>query len=94
MHIYRFSDVVQHQRFHGFLTIVKKTLLMFHDPRCNLQQRFVPALQALDEPACFLQVVFQIVVVATGVRASHQRGILRINANPWRNFRIQFLTLD
>ncbi|MNP13609.1 hypothetical protein D3C76_1058960 [compost metagenome] len=82
VHAHRFGNVMQHQGLHRFVAMVEKTALMLDDLRGDLHQRFVAALQALDEPARFLQLVAHEGVVGAGVGASDKACVLRVDAQP------------
>ena len=89
MHAHRFGDVVQHQRFHGLVTMLEKCALVLDDLRGDLHQRFIAAEQALDEPACFLQLVAHEGVVGTGIGTFDEAGVLRIDAQAWHGVLVQ-----
>ena len=57
---------------------------MFDDACRDFHQSLVAALQTLDEPACLLQIVAQVVVVIAAVGAAYQRRVVRVNTNFWR----------
>ena len=79
VHADRFGNIVQYQWLHGFFALLQETALVLNDLRSNLHQGFVAALQALDEPACLLQVIAQIGVVVTGVGATYHRRVLAVD---------------
>ena len=83
-----FSDVVQYQRLHRFVSIVEKILLVLNNLVGDLQQGFVAALQAFDKPACFLQALAQKSVVAVLAPGSKRR-VIGIHPDARCSFRIQ-----
>ena len=54
VHAYGLGNVVQYQRFHGFITIFQKSSLMLDYASRHFHQSFIPALQAFQKPARFL----------------------------------------
>ncbi|MNI39846.1 hypothetical protein D3C85_1184320 [compost metagenome] len=89
VHADRFSDVVQNQRLHGFVAVLQKTALMLDDLGSYFHQGFVAALQALDEPAGFLQLIAHEGVVGAGVGATDETGVLGVDAQARYRFLIQ-----
>src|SRR5471030_2710245 len=81
---------MQDQRLHGFVAVLQETALVLDDLGGDFHQGFVTALQALDEPAGFLQLITHearwfikrlqsrnetLMKVATQI-VEHQRGFL------------------
>ena len=89
VHAHRGRHVVQDHRPHGLGTVLEEALLALDDAPRHLEQRLVAALQALDEPLRFLQVVAQEHVVGGIVGATDHRRIVGIDAQAWRYFRVE-----
>ncbi|MND78441.1 hypothetical protein D3C81_1563220 [compost metagenome] len=79
VHAYRLGDVMQDQRLHCFVAVIEEAALMLDDLGGDLHQGFVAALQALDEPAGFLQLIAHEGVVGAGVSTADKPGVLRID---------------
>ena len=69
MHFQLFGDVTQYHGLHALITIIKKQSLASDNRVTNTLQGVTAALQALQEPACFLQAIAQLagIVASTGV---------------------------
>ena len=85
-------NIAQHQGFHGLVTILEKAALTLHDGGSHAYQGLVTALQALDEPACFLQVVAHEIIIITLVSALDHAGIQRIDSQFGSDIGVQFDT--
>ncbi len=72
VHFHRLGNVRQDQRLHGFFALIEEPLLVFNDAGGHFQQGFIPALQALDKPFRFLQLVAQVGVIGTAVSPADQ----------------------
>ncbi|MNZ73153.1 hypothetical protein D3C78_915580 [compost metagenome] len=90
MHAHGFGDVMQYQGFHCLVAVVQETALMLDDLCGDFHQCFIAALQALDEPACFLQLVAHEGVVGAGVGPADEAGILRVDPQTRDRFLVQF----
>ncbi|MCY1414672.1 hypothetical protein D9M71_301290 [compost metagenome] len=80
VHAHGFGNVMQHKRLHGFIAKVQEAALVLDNLGGDLHQGLVAALQALDEPACLLQLIAHEGVVGAGVGAAHEAGVLRVDA--------------
>ena len=89
MHADRVGNVRKHQRLHGFGAVVEEAPLVLDDAGGDLEQRLVPGLDALQKPARFLKIVLQELIVGRGIRASHHRGVIGVDAQAWRRLAVQ-----
>ena len=80
VHLDLFGDTAQHHGFHGLLAVVEEGMLAPDDAVGDLEQGFMPALQALEKPACLLEVVAHVVVVPGIGRTLHHAGVKRVDA--------------
>ncbi|MNM86503.1 hypothetical protein D3C81_986570 [compost metagenome] len=89
VHAHRFGDVMQDQRLHRLVPVVEEAALVLDDLRGDLHQGFVTALQALDEPAGFLQLVAHEGVVGAGVGAADEACVLWVDPQARDRFLVQ-----
>ena len=89
MHAHRLGDVVQYQRLHRFIAVFQEAALVLDDLGGDFHQGFVAALQALDEPAGFLQLVTHEGVIGAGVGAADKTCVLRIDPQARHRFLVQ-----
>ena len=54
MHLHGLGDIRQHHGFHKLFALLEERLLLADDAAGDLQQRFVAALQAFNQPLGFL----------------------------------------
>ena len=89
MHLHQFGYLVQDQGLHGLGTVFEEVALMLHDPGGHFHQCFIAAVQALEEPACLLQVIPQIGVVGAAVGPFDEAGIIAVDTQFWRDIGVE-----
>jgi len=89
MHIQCLCNGAQYQWLHRLISMLEEFLLQFDNISGNFQQGLIAALQALDEPACLLQVIFESGVIRAAVCPSDKTCIASIYPYPGRCARIQ-----
>ena len=80
MHFDGFGDIMKHQRFHRFLSMLQKTNLMLDDASCHFHERIVAALKTLKKPSRLLKIVFEVGVVCARITPLNQCCIVCIDA--------------
>ena len=89
MHLQLFGHVAQDHGLHCLVTVLQESPLALDDCSCDPEQGFVAALQALDEPPCFLQVITHESIVVALVGAADHAGVERIDAQSGRDVGIE-----
>ena len=79
MHLDGLGDVRQYHRFHKFFSLLKKSLLLFNNTAAHAQQRVISTLQTFDQPACFLQIATNILIIGVIARAGAHGGVLLVD---------------
>ena len=76
VHLDLLGDIAQHQRTHGFGAEIEESSLCLDDGLGHLEHGFGTRLEALDQPAGFLQLAAQIVGVVAACLGNQARVVL------------------
>ncbi len=89
MHLDLFGDIVQNHGLHRLFAILEERLLTLDNASGDLEKGFTSTFQALDQPACLLQMSFQAVVIRAVIRAPNEARVLRVHPNLGKRIRIE-----
>ncbi len=90
MHLDGLGYVRQHHRFHKLFALLKECLLLFDNTAADAQQRVITALQTLNQPACFLKVAANVLIISVVTGAGAHGGVLLVDLQARNAVGVQF----